>query len=110
VDRLRGMTGKGNVSEASVLRIVTAAELKRLSGSRPKRGRGTGSGEVNGRPPHVEFPPVYRGALPPFVGTSCGTWSARYALGQGSPDRVAQAQVRGKAERVKDREEAKATL
>jgi hypothetical protein len=27
VDRLRGMTGKGNVSKASVLRIVTPAEL-----------------------------------------------------------------------------------
>jgi hypothetical protein len=37
-DRLRGMTGKGNVSEASVLRLVTSAELKRLKGSRPKRG------------------------------------------------------------------------
>jgi len=37
VDRLRGMTGKGNVSEASGLRIVSRAELKRLSGSRPKR-------------------------------------------------------------------------
>jgi len=38
VDRLRGRTGKGNVSEASVLHIVTSAELKRLSGSRPRDG------------------------------------------------------------------------
>ena len=37
MDRLRGRTGKGNVSEASVLHIVTSAELKRLNGSRPKR-------------------------------------------------------------------------
>jgi len=73
-DRLRGMTGKGNVSEALVLRTVTPAELKRLKGSRPKMGRGTGLGDVNGRPTHVEFPPVYRGALPPFVGTTCETW------------------------------------
>jgi hypothetical protein len=73
-DRLRGMTGKGNVSEASALRIVTSAELKRLSGSRPKRGGGTGLGDINGRPTHVQFPPVYRGALPPFVGTTGGTW------------------------------------
>ena len=73
-DRLRGMTGKGTVREALVLRIVTAAELKRLSGSRPKRGWGTGSEDFNGRPTHVEFPPVYRGALTPFVGATCGTW------------------------------------
>ena len=31
-NRLRGMTGKGKVTEASVLRIVTPAELKRLRG------------------------------------------------------------------------------
>jgi hypothetical protein len=74
VDRLRGMTGKGNVSEASALRIVTRAELKRLSGSRAKRARGAGSGDFNGRPTHVESPPVYRGALTPFIGTICGTW------------------------------------
>jgi hypothetical protein len=73
-DRLRGMTGKGNVSEALVLRIVTSAELKRLNGSRPKMGRGSGLGDFNGHPTHVWYPPVYRGALPPFVGTTCGTW------------------------------------
>ena len=73
-DRLRGMTGKGNVSEALELRIVTPAELKRLKGSRPKMGGGTGSGDFNGRPTHVQFPPVYRGALTPFVGATCGTW------------------------------------
>jgi hypothetical protein len=54
VDRLRGMTGKGNVSEASALRIVTSAELKRLSGSRAKMARGAGLGDFNGRPTHVE--------------------------------------------------------
>ncbi len=74
MDRLRRMTGKGNVSEASVLRIVTPAELKRLKGSRAKRARGAGSGDFNGRPTHVESPPVYRGALTPFVGTTCETW------------------------------------
>jgi len=68
------MTGKGTVREALVLRIVTAAELKRLSGSRPKMGRGTGSGSFNGCPTQVEFPPGYRGALPPFVGATYGTW------------------------------------
>jgi hypothetical protein len=73
-DRLRGMTGKGNVSEASVLRIVTSAELKRLKGSRPKMGGGAGSGDFNGRPTHVQSPSVYRGALTPFVGATCGTW------------------------------------
>jgi hypothetical protein len=74
VDRLRGRTGKGNVSEASVLRIVTPAEPKRLSGSRPKMGWGTSSGDVHGRPTHGEFLSVYRGALTPFVGTTCETW------------------------------------
>jgi len=56
-NRLREMTGKGKVTKALVLRIVTAAELKRLKGSRPKRGRGAGSGNVNGRPTHVQSPP-----------------------------------------------------
>jgi len=74
VDRLRGRTGKGNVSEASVLRIVTPAELKRLNGSRPKMGGEAGLGDVNGRPTHVQSSPVYRGALTPFVGTTGGTW------------------------------------
>ncbi len=64
----------GNVSEALVLRTVTPAELKRLSGSRPKMGWGTGSEDFNGRPTHVQCPPVYRGALRPFVGTTGGTW------------------------------------
>ena len=74
MDRLRRMTGKGKVTEASVLRIVNRAELKRLSGSRPKMGWEAGSGDFNGRPPHVESSPVYRGALTPFVGTTGETW------------------------------------
>jgi hypothetical protein len=74
VDRLRGITGKGKVTKALVLRIVNRAELKRLKGSRPKMGGGAGSGDFNGRPTHVQSPPVYRGALTPFVGTACGTW------------------------------------
>ena len=74
MDRLRGRTGKGTVREALVLRIVNRAELKRLSGSRPKMGWEAGSGDFNGRPTHVSSSPVYRGALPPFVGTPCGTW------------------------------------
>jgi hypothetical protein len=73
-DRLRGMTGKGNVSEALVLRIVTSAELKRLKGSRPKMGGGASSGDFNGRSTHVQSPPVYRGALTPLIGATCGTW------------------------------------
>jgi hypothetical protein len=56
-NRLRGRTGKGNVSEALVLRIVTAAELKRLTGSRPKMGGGASAGDFNGRPTHVESSP-----------------------------------------------------
>jgi len=60
------MTGKGNVSEALVLHTVTPAELKRLKGSRPKMGWGAGSGGFNGRPTHVQSPPVYRGTLTPF--------------------------------------------
>jgi hypothetical protein len=74
VDRLRGRTGKGKVTEALVLRIVSRAELKRLNGSRPKMGWEAGSGDFNGRPTHVQSSPVYRGALPPFVGTTCETW------------------------------------
>jgi hypothetical protein len=66
-DQPRGMMGRGNESEASRLRIVTSAELKRLSGSRPKTGRGSGSADINGRPTHVSYPPVYRGALTPSV-------------------------------------------
>ncbi len=62
------MTGKGNGSEASELRIVTPAELKRLKGSRPKMGWGSGLGDINGHPTHVRYPPVYRGALPPVCG------------------------------------------
>ena len=73
-DRLRGMTGKGKVSKASVLRIVSRAELKRLKGSRPKMGWGAGSGDFNGRLTHVRSPPVYRGALTPSVCTTCETW------------------------------------
>jgi hypothetical protein len=73
-DRLWGMTGKGKVTEALVLRIVSRAELKRLKGSRPKMGWGTSSGDFNGRPTHVSFPPVYRGALTPSRRTSCETW------------------------------------
>ena len=75
-DRLRGMTGMGKGTEASGLRIVSRAELKRLNGSRPKRGGGAGSGDVNGRPTHVESSPVSRGALSPFIGTTGGTWEA----------------------------------
>src|SRR5215813_4237964 len=61
-------------TEHLVLRSVSRAELKRLTGSRPTRGWGTGSGDVHGRPTHVQCPPGSRGALPPFVGTTYGTW------------------------------------
>ena len=71
---LRGERSREAPDLPGVLRTVTPAELKRLTGSRPKRGRGTGLGDVNGRPTHVEFPPVYRGTLTPFIGTTCETW------------------------------------
>jgi hypothetical protein len=48
VDWLWGMRGMGNISEASMLRIVTSAELERPYGSRPKTGRGSGSADFNG--------------------------------------------------------------
>jgi len=63
-----------NGSEASELRTVTPAELKRLKGSRPKMGRGLGSAGFNGLPTHAYYPPVYRGILSPFGGTNRGTW------------------------------------
>ena len=71
---LRGERSREAPDLPGVLRIVTAAELKRLNGSRPKRGREASSGDVNGRPTHVQSSPVYRGALPPFVGATGGTW------------------------------------
>jgi len=46
-----------------VLGIVTSAELKRQSGSRPKTGRRSGLGGFNGRPTHGGSLPVSRGAL-----------------------------------------------
>jgi hypothetical protein len=61
------MVGRGNGSEALELHLVTSAELKRLNGSRPKMGGGAGAGDINGRPPHVWSPPVYRGTLSPPV-------------------------------------------
>jgi hypothetical protein len=67
LDRLREMTGMGNDSEASRLRIVTSAELERPFGSRPKKGWGSGSVGFNGRPAHAWYPPVYRGTLTPSV-------------------------------------------
>jgi hypothetical protein len=79
-DQLRGMTRKGKVTEALVLRTVTPAELKRLKDSRPKMGRGASSGDINGRPPPVQCPPVSRGALPPSMGTTCETWEACLTL------------------------------
>ncbi len=99
----------GKVTEASALRIVTSAELKRLSGSRPKMGREAGAGDLNGHPTHVESSPVYRGTLRPFGGTPGGTWSAGMILGAKAPSRLT---VR-KAERLcreKMQEEAKAIL
>jgi hypothetical protein len=67
LDRLREMTGMGNESEASRLRIVTRAELERPFGSRPKKGCGSGSVGFNGRSAHARYPPVYRGTLTPSV-------------------------------------------
>src|SRR6266545_4761089 len=50
---LRGERSREAPDLPGALRIVTSAELKRLSGSRPKMGGGGGAGDVNGRPPHV---------------------------------------------------------
>jgi hypothetical protein len=55
----------GHDRDASRRRLVTRSALKRRSGSRPKTGRGSGSVDMNGRPTHVSYPPVYRGALTP---------------------------------------------
>jgi hypothetical protein len=63
-----------NRREASTLRIVSRAELKRLNGSRPKMGRGSGSVGFNGLPTHAWDPPVYRGVLSLFGGTNRETW------------------------------------
>ena len=71
---LRGERSREAPDLPGVLRIVNRAELKRLTGSRPKMGREAGSGDFNGRPPHVQSPPVYRGALTPFIGTTGETW------------------------------------
>jgi len=71
---LRGEGSREAPDLPGVLRIVTSAELKRLSGSRPKMGREASSGDFNGRPTHVQSSPVYSGALTPFVGTPCETW------------------------------------
>ena len=87
-DRLWGMTGKGKGTEALVLRLVSRAKRKRLNGSRPKRGWEAGSGGFNGRPTHVQSSPVYRGALSPFIGTTCETWEAGMTLWRNT--RVAQ--------------------
>ena len=73
LDRPRERMGRGNESEASRLHIVTRAELKRLSGSRPKTGRGASSGDLEGPPTHVWSPPVHRDTLTP-VCTKGETW------------------------------------
>src|SRR2546430_12604796 len=78
------MTGKGNVSKASVLRIVTSAELKRLTGSRPKMGWGAGLGDVNGRPTHVQSPPGVKRGLNPVCGSNLRNGEARLPSRPGS--------------------------
>ena len=52
-DLLREMMGRDNVYEASVLRIVTSAELERPFGSRAKTAWGSGSVGINGLPTHA---------------------------------------------------------
>jgi hypothetical protein len=71
---LRGERSREAPDLPGALRIVTRAELKRLNGARPQRGREAGAGDVTGRPTHVQSSPGSRGALPPSMGTSCGTW------------------------------------
>jgi hypothetical protein len=50
---LRGERSREAPDLPGVLRIVSRAELKRLNGSRPKRGWEAGSGDFNGRLTHV---------------------------------------------------------
>jgi hypothetical protein len=95
------MRGRGNGSEASVLRIVTSAERERPYGSRPKTGRGAGSADFNGRPTYAQCPPVDRSVLPPS-GPMAQRGKPAALSGQGNAEvhGVAQPQGREQAEPV----------
>ena len=59
--------GMGNVSEVSLLRIVTNAELELPFGSRAKMATVVRQASFNGGPAHSQYHPVYRGVLTPSV-------------------------------------------
>ena len=60
--------GMGNVSEVSLLRIVTSAELELPFGSRAKKmATVVRQASFSGEPAHLQHHPVYRGALTPPV-------------------------------------------
>jgi hypothetical protein len=63
-----------NVSEALALRIVRARSLSDSKAPDPKWERGSGSGDFNGRPTHMQYPSVYRGILTLLIGTTGETW------------------------------------
>lgn len=59
--------GMGNVSEVSLLRIVTNAELELPFGSRAKTAMVVRQASFNGGPAHSQNHSVYRGVLTPSV-------------------------------------------
>lgn len=59
--------GMGNVSEVSLLRIVTNAELELPFGSRAKMAMVVRQASFNSEPAHSQHHPVYRGVLTPSV-------------------------------------------
>jgi len=59
--------GMGNVSEVSLLRIVTNAELELPFGSRAKMATVVRQASFNGEPAHSQYHLVYRGVLTPSV-------------------------------------------
>jgi len=59
--------GMDNVSEVSLLRIVTSAELALPFGSRAKMATVVRQASFNGGPAHSQYHSVYRGILTPSV-------------------------------------------
>ena len=59
--------GMDNVSEVSLLRIVTSAELELPFGSRAKMATVVRQASFSGEPAHLQHHPVYRGVLTPSV-------------------------------------------
>ncbi len=59
--------GMDNISEVSLLRIVTSAELELPLGSRAKKAMVVRQASFNGGPAHSQNHSVYRGVLTPSV-------------------------------------------